>query len=127
MQQAWRKGAVWRPMTDEHLQRGIELLNAQQFFDAHEELENAWRAAPPDYKLFYQSLVQVAVAMHHCSKGNLRGGRSVLDRAVRNLVASARASAGFDASGLHEQLVVWQSALANGGEFPPWPQVRMTV
>ena len=70
--------------SDQYL-RGITLFNQADFFDAHEVLEDVWRAAPPENKKFLQGLIQVAVAFHHYSTGNRVGMRSVLERAIRNL------------------------------------------
>ena len=64
---------------------GIELFNRAAFFDAHEALEDVWRAAPQPEKKFLQGLIQVAVAMHHHGNRNSAGARSVLRRAFRNL------------------------------------------
>ena len=52
--------------SDQYL-RGISLFNNAEFFDAHEALEDIWRAAPPENKKFLQGMVQVAVAFHHYS------------------------------------------------------------
>ena len=60
---------------------GIELFNRAAFFDAHEALEDVWRAAPQAEKKFLQGLIQVAVALHHYGNGNTAGARSVLRRA----------------------------------------------
>ena len=53
--------------------RGIALFNHGEFFEAHEVLEDVWRAAPPGEKKFLQGLIQVAVSFHHRSTGNLIG------------------------------------------------------
>lgn len=66
-------------------ERGIRLFNAGHFFHAHEVLEDVWRGADPRDKKFLQGLVQLAVALHHYSTGNVVGSRSVLTRALRNL------------------------------------------
>jgi predicted metal-dependent hydrolase len=42
--------------------RGIAAINAGRFFEAHEELEEAWRAAAAEERDFFQGLVHVAVA-----------------------------------------------------------------
>ncbi len=68
--------------------QGIRLFNAERFFEAHEVLEDAWRAAPQADKKFLQGLTQLAVAFHHYSTGNLVGCRSVMARAIRNISAS---------------------------------------
>ncbi len=67
--------------------RGIALFNAQQYFDAHEVWEDVWRAAPAEEKKFLQGLIQIAVALHHHSRGNVQGAQSLLGRALRNLSA----------------------------------------
>ena len=46
------------------LQRGIALFNQQRFFDAHEALEDAWRASEGEMRLLLQGLTQAAVALH---------------------------------------------------------------
>src|SRR3954471_5482378 len=41
------------------LERGLALIREGRFFEAHEELELAWRAAGPADRDFYQGLVHV--------------------------------------------------------------------
>jgi len=53
--------------------RGIELFNRARFFEAHEVWEDAWRPARGAKKLFYQGLIQVAVALTHFQRGRPRG------------------------------------------------------
>ena len=72
-------------MDSELYLRGIRLFNSGAYFEAHEVLEDAWRAAPVPEKTFLQGLIQVAVGLHHHSKGNVVGARSLLSRAARNL------------------------------------------
>src|SRR5947209_20294512 len=71
---------------DPHLRfaEGIKLFNSAEFFEAHEVLEDVWRAAPAAEKRFLQGLIQVAVALHHHSKGNRTGARSLLAREQHN-------------------------------------------
>src|SRR5438874_12872865 len=66
---------------------GIKLFNSGEFFEAHEVLEDVWCAAPAAEKRFLQGLIQVAVALHHHSKENRVGARSLLARARCNLSA----------------------------------------
>jgi len=42
--------------------RGLEAIRAGHYFEAHEELEEAWRAAPAEERDFFQGLVHAAVA-----------------------------------------------------------------
>ena len=103
---------------------GIQLFNTGEFFEAHEVLEDVWREAPASEKQFLQGLIQVAVALHHHSQGNLVGARSVLERAARNLGAYADTHAGFNIAELLCELSEWQCYLNNGSAAPPLPRVR---
>ena len=103
--------------------RGIALFNHGEFFEAHEVLEDVWRAAPPGEKKFLQGLIQVAVSFHHRSTGNLIGACSLLKRGCSNLSSYAGSYAGVDLDNLREALASWDEALANGGHTPPIPRV----
>ena len=54
-------------------------------FDAHELLEDLWRAAPRPERDLYQGLVHVAVATYQESRGNEVGRTRQLEKAVRRL------------------------------------------
>src|SRR5215471_14748691 len=64
---------------------GVALFNRGRYFDAHEALEDVWRPSAGEPRRCLQGLVQVAVALHHASRGNRAGATSVLARALRNL------------------------------------------
>jgi len=104
--------------------RGIALFNHGEFFEAHEVLEDVWRAAPPGEKKFLQGLIQVAVSFHHRSTGNLIGACSLLKRGCSNLSSYPGSYAGIDLDNLRESLASWDEALANGGHTPPMPLVE---
>ena len=72
-------------MSGNQLQAGLSLIRAGRFFEAHEELELAWRAAPPQQRDFYQGLVHVAVAWYQARRGNAVGAGRQLDKATRRL------------------------------------------
>lgn len=61
----------------DHYLQGIEHFNAGQFFDAHEVWEEIWLRSSGDTKLFYQMLIQAAVALYHYERGNSRGARGM--------------------------------------------------
>ncbi|MGL6278914.1 MAG: DUF309 domain-containing protein [Gaiella sp.] len=69
------------------LEAGLELMRAERWFDAHEELELAWRAADADERDFFQGLVHVTVAWHHAAQGNARGAAGQLTKARTRLEA----------------------------------------
>ena len=93
--------------------RGLNLFNRAHFFDAHEVLEDVWRALPRDRPLrrHLQGMVQLAVAFHHQSKGNHVGARSVLERAVRNISGADSSFPDLDLDRLRAQLEIWQRYL----------------
>ena len=74
------------------LQRGLELFNAGEFFEAHEAWEDAWNLAPLpregiySRKRFYQGLIQCAVALEHMRRGNPRGAVRVFESAQGKFV-----------------------------------------
>jgi predicted metal-dependent hydrolase len=67
------------------LERGLELIRAGEYFEAHEELEDEWRDAPEAERAFLQGLVHVAVAWHHAGRGNRPGCERQLEKAARRL------------------------------------------
>src|ERR1700686_4837385 len=102
---------------------GIELFNEAFFFDAHEALEDVWRAAPQAEKKFLQGLIQVAVALYHHGNGNSIGARSVLRRAVSNLSRYPEGYGGIHSAGLLSSISEWQRALDEGTSVPPFPKI----
>jgi predicted metal-dependent hydrolase len=108
-------------------QRGISLFNNAEFFDAHEALEDIWRAAPPENKKFLQGLIQVAVAFHHYSTGNRVGMRSVLERAIRNLSQPSGSFGQFQLAALLQSLAQWREALDNNLPPPTLPRINKSL
>ena len=51
---------------------GLALLAAGRYFEAHEELEDAWRSAQGSERDFFQGLVHVAVAWYQARPGEPR-------------------------------------------------------
>ncbi len=104
--------------------RGILLFNSEAFFDAHEVWEDVWRDAEGLEKKFLQGLVQLAVAFHHYSTGNVTGARSVLERARKNLAECPASFGEIDSSSLLESLARWQETLSTGGPKPGFPKLE---
>lgn len=107
--------------------RGITLFNESKFFDAHEVLEDVWRAASQEEKKIWQGLVQVAVAMHHYSTGNRVGMRSVLVRAMKNLAGHPRNFHNIRVPQLLESLAQWLEALDNNQPLPSLPRISVAA
>lgn len=60
--------------------RGIELFNEGDYFEAHEALENAWKAEPGEIRNLYRAILQVGVAYYHLLRGNYTGARKMFHR-----------------------------------------------
>lgn len=105
---------------------GIDLFNRGVFFDAHEVLEDVWRAAPEPEKKFLQGLIQVAVALHHHSRGNIVGCRSLLARAQRNLSLYPSPHQDVNLAALHRDLLAWIAALEQDRAVPPLPRIGLS-
>jgi predicted metal-dependent hydrolase len=71
------------------LARGLEQIHRGEYFEAHETLEDVWRAAEPAEKDFFQGLVHVAVAWYQAGRGNRYGCERQLAKAVRRLTPFA--------------------------------------
>jgi hypothetical protein len=104
------------PVISSEFRRGVALLNQSHFFEAHEVLEDVWRPMPLSdaNRSVMQGLVQVAVALHHHSTGNLTGALSVMRRAARNLAAASEQALGVRMDLLRPALAEWIAALESG-------------
>lgn len=111
-------------MDSQKYAQGIALFNAGEFFDAHEALEDVWRESSGPEKPFLQGLIQIAVALHHYSTGNLVGARSLLARGARQLNHYPDAYGRIDLGKLRAALGQWEAALSKGTPPPKPPQIE---
>ena len=101
-------------MTADRLEAGLALIRAGRFFEAHEELELAWRAAPAGERDFHQGLVHVAVAWYQAGRGRSVGTGRQLEKAARRLAAYAPAHLGVDVADVLRQVAVAREAVEAG-------------
>ena len=104
-------------------EKGLGLIRRGEYFAAHEELEDAWRAAPPEERDFYQGLVHVAVAWYQAGRGKRVGCERQLDKAERRLTPFAPAHRGVDVSSLVEQLGAAAAVVRDGSLRLPPPRL----
>ncbi|MGH3066461.1 MAG: DUF309 domain-containing protein [Gaiellaceae bacterium] len=90
------------------MERGIELIRLGAYFEAHEELEDEWRAAPAAERDFLQGLVHVAVAWYQAGRGNRPGCERQLEKAARRLSHYAPEHRGVDIEHLLRQIAAAQ-------------------
>jgi predicted metal-dependent hydrolase len=92
-------------------------MRSGAYFEAHEALEDAWRAAEPAEKDFYQGLVHVTVAWYQAGRGNRVGFERQLAKAERRLTPFGPAHRGVDLASVLVQ--VRAAAAARSLEPPP--------
>jgi uncharacterized protein len=94
------------------LERGLELIRAGEYFEAHEELEDEWREAPAAERDFLQGLVHVSVAWLHAGRGNRPGCERQLEKAARRLGPYAPEHRGVDVASVLQQVETAQLTVA---------------
>jgi len=102
---------------------GLEHIRAGRFFEAHEELEVVWRAAPAAERDFYQGLVHVAVAWYQAGRGRPVATASQLAKAARRLASFAPEHRGVDVAEVLAQVERAREIVLSGSLDLPPPRV----
>jgi predicted metal-dependent hydrolase len=118
-----KRGVVASLTVDDALARGLELVRRGEFFAAHEELEQSWRAAPPGERDFHQGLVHVAGARYQAGRGNRVGCERQLAKADRRLAPYAPAHEGVDVDSVLGQVRAAAALVAAGSLELPAPRL----
>jgi hypothetical protein len=91
------------------LERAQRLLDTGRPFEAHEVLEDAWKAAPAGERELWRGLAQLAVGLTHAARGNRAGAVALIARGAANLAGYRdQPPHGVDVPGL----LAWSAALA---------------
>ncbi len=105
---------------------GIELFNAGRFFECHEAWEQAWIRSRGEEKLFYQGLIQAAVAILHAQRGNREGAHSLHAKARAKLTPLPAWYRGVAVDELLNSLALFLRAIEDGAHhLPPPPLLRL--
>jgi len=94
--------------------RGLEAIRAGRYFEAHEELEEAWRAARAEERDFFQGLVHVSVAWYQAGRGRPVATGRQLEKAERRLASFAPVYRGVDVASVLAQVEAAQRRVASG-------------
>lgn len=62
---------------------GLWLFNQRKFFEAHEELETAWREETGEIRNLYRGILQIAVTYLHITRRNYDGAIKVYGRSQK--------------------------------------------
>lgn len=99
---------------DVSFKRGLDNIRSGRFFEAHEELELAWRAASSEERDFFQGLVHVAVAWYQAGRGRRVGAERQLEKAARRLGPYAPEHRGVAVADLLAQVERARAVVASG-------------
>jgi len=90
---------------------GLELFNQGNYFQAHESLEEAWRAETGPARNLYQGILQIGVAYYHILRGNYRGAVNLLQRGCNHLKGFPDVCRGINVAQLRADARVVDEAL----------------
>src|SRR5713101_2255359 len=85
------------------LERGIELFNRQEFYEAHEAWEAGWIDELADERRLLQGLIQVAAGFYKLQTGSPRGTVKLLEQGLTKLRDFIGNSLGVDLEALIPQ------------------------
>jgi uncharacterized protein len=116
-------------VTDSHpdfYEHGIDLFNEGRFFECHEAWEEIWKRSHGEVKLFYQGLIQAAVAILHAQRGNLDGASSLYEKASAKLDTIPHEHLGLAIGELRIELrrFIEIATRADGNPLPAPPRLR---
>ncbi len=103
---------------------GITLFNEGKFFECHEAWEEVWKRSSGEEKLFYQGIIQAAVAILHAQRGNLTGAASMYAKASAKLDHLPSEHMGLALGELRDGLKEFFSVALKGEGLPQPPKLK---
>lgn len=91
------------------LEKGIELFNAQKFFEAYEVWEEKWNEEESDGADLLQGLLQVAVGFSKLQEGHARAAIKLLETAKPKLELYAPEAYDVDVDAMLELVAEYQA------------------
>jgi len=85
---------------------GVARFNRGEFYEAHDFWEAAWRASPPDDRLFYKGLIHATVSIYHWIGGNRKGASRLYRSADRYLSGFPDVYRGLRVRSFRERLAI---------------------
>lgn len=109
---------------EQSFQQGIDLFNEGKFFECHEAWEEVWKRSQGEAKLFYQGIIQAAVAILHAQRGNLNGAASMYAKASSKLDHLPSQHMGLALGELRDSLRDFFAVAGKGDSLPALPKLR---
>ena len=110
----------------DYFHEGIELFNAERFFECHEAWEQVWNRSHGAEKVAIQGLIQAAVAILHLERGNREGAESLYAKARAKLDPLPNEFNGMAIDELRESLAEFfrTGLTADSLQLPNRPKLR---
>jgi predicted metal-dependent hydrolase len=108
---------------DDAFERGLALFNRGDFFACHEVWEELWLRSTGAEKIFYQGLIQTAVAILHAERGNSRGASSTWRKAHAKLAMLPARHQGIALGELLEAVAKFLTDASVSVELPAPPRI----
>jgi uncharacterized protein len=90
--------------------RGVDLFNAEYWWESHEAFEALWRAAGPGPTAsFFQGLIQVAAAELKHLMGHERAAQALYGRGLARLAGVSSPFLGVDVRRFEEDVAAWRA------------------
>jgi predicted metal-dependent hydrolase len=89
------------------LEKGIELFNRREFYEAHEAWEAGWIDELAEERRLLQGLIQVAAGFYKLQVGSPQGTVKLLDQALNKLRDFVDCSLGVDLRKLIPEVEHW--------------------
>jgi predicted metal-dependent hydrolase len=95
------------PSFHDHLAKGVELFNRQEFYEAHEAWEAGWVDELADERLLLQGLIQIAAGFYKLQVGAPVGTVKLLDEGMKKCRRFLEDAQGVDLSTLLPEVELW--------------------
>ena len=95
---------------------GLRLFNAGKYFEAHEELEAAWKDERGKVRELYQGILQAGVTYLHITRGNYPGAIKVYGRSMKWLRQFPETCRGVEVERLRNDLTLAIEEIKRLGE-----------
>jgi predicted metal-dependent hydrolase len=86
--------------------------------------EDVWKRSSGDEKIFYQGLIQAAVALLHAERGNVRGAASIWAKAREKLVPLPSEHMGLALGEFRASLEEFFASVSKGEFKAARPKIR---
>ena len=87
-------------LTSNHFKNSFKealgLFNSQQWYEAHDALEDIWNELDGDERQIIQGILQVSVSQFHLSKGNNNGAIILLGEGLGRIKKRSHINLGID-------------------------------